>query len=113
VLRLSYKANIDDCRESSSFELMEQLTEAGALVQYCDPYFPEAPRTRKHDLALRSIPCTAGAFAESNAVIVATAHNGFKDPALYRDVKLVVDSRNMIAPLLKERGGSLRRLVKA
>ncbi len=113
VLGLSYKANIDDCRESSSFELMEQLTEAGALVQYCDPYFPEAPRTRKYDFALRSIPCTAEAFAEFDAVVVATAHDAFKDPALYRDVKLVVDSRNMIAPLLKDRGGSLRRLVKA
>jgi UDP-N-acetyl-D-glucosamine dehydrogenase len=113
VLGLSYKANIDDCRESSSFELMEQLTELGALVQYCDPYFPEAPRTRKYDFALRSIPCTAEAFAEFDAVVVATAHDEFKDPALYRDVKLVVDSRNMIAPLLKDCGGSLRRLVKA
>jgi UDP-N-acetyl-D-glucosamine dehydrogenase len=113
VLGLSYKANIDDCRESSSFELMEQLTEAGALVQYCDPYFPETPRTRKYDFALRSIPCTAEAFAEFDAVVVATAHDAFKDPALYRDVKLVVDSRNMIAPLLKDRCGSLRRLVKA
>jgi len=113
VLGLSYKANIDDCRESPSFELLEQLTEAGALVQYCDPYFPEAPRTRKHDFGLRSVPCTAEAFAEFDAVVVATAHDEFKDPALYRDVRLVVDSRNMIAPLLKERGGNLRRLVKA
>jgi UDP-N-acetyl-D-glucosamine dehydrogenase len=62
---------------------------------------------------LRSIPCTAEAFAEFDAVVVATAHDAFKDPALYRDVKLVVDSRNMIAPLLKDRCGSLRRLVKA
>ena len=113
VLGLSYKANIDDCRESSSFELMEQLMEAGALVQYCDPYFPEPPPTRKYAFALRSIPCTAEAFAEFDAVVVATAHDEFKDPALYRDVKLVVDSRNMIAPLQKDRGGGPRRLVKA
>jgi len=30
----------------ASFELLELLKEGGALVQYCDPYFPEAPRTR-------------------------------------------------------------------
>ena len=113
VLGLSYKANIDDCRESSSFELMEQLTEAGALVQYCDPFFPETPRTRKYDFALRSIPCTAEAFAEFDAVVVATAHDEFKDPALYRDVKLVVDSRNMIAPITKDQPAGPRRLVKA
>jgi len=46
-------------------------------------------------------------------VLVATAHDEFKNPELYRNVKLVVDSRNMLAPLLQGRGGSLGRLVKA
>jgi UDP-N-acetyl-D-glucosamine dehydrogenase len=112
VLGLSYKANIDDCRESPSFELLELLKEGGALVQYCDPYFPEAPRTRKYDLGLKSVPCTAQSFAGFDAVLVATAHDEFKNPELYRNVKLVVDSRNMIAPLFQDRGGSLGRLVK-
>jgi hypothetical protein len=44
---------------------------------------------------------------------VATAHDEFKDPELYRDVKLVLDSRNMIAPLLRDRGLISGRLVKA
>jgi UDP-N-acetyl-D-glucosamine dehydrogenase len=113
VLGLSYKANIDDCRESPSFELLELLKEGGALVQYCDPYFPEAPRTRKYDLGLKSVPCTAETFAGFDAVLVATAHDEFKNPELYRNVKLVVDSRNMLAPLLQGRGGSPGRLVKA
>jgi UDP-N-acetyl-D-glucosamine dehydrogenase len=113
VLGLSYKANIDDCRESPSFELLAQLTEAGALVQYCDPYFPEAPRTRKHDFELRSIPCTAEAFAGFDAVVVATAHDEFKNPELYRQVKLVVDSRNMVDPIMKGESFGLGRLVKA
>jgi UDP-N-acetyl-D-glucosamine dehydrogenase len=113
VLGLSYKANIDDCRESPSFELMQQLSEAGALVQYCDPYFPEAPRTRKYDFELRSVPCTAEAFAQFDAVLVATAHDEFKDPGLYRNVKLVVDSRNMVAPIMKDQVTGLWRLVKA
>jgi UDP-N-acetyl-D-glucosamine dehydrogenase len=113
LLGLSYKANIDDCRESPSFELMEQLAEAGATVQYCDPYFPEAPRTRKYNFDLRSVPCTAEAFAQFDALVVATAHDEFKNPELYRKVKLVVDSRNMITPLLKDLQGSPMRLVKA
>jgi UDP-N-acetyl-D-mannosaminuronate dehydrogenase len=46
-------------------------------------------------------------------VLVATAHDEFKNPELYRNVKLVVDSRNMIAPLFHDRAGSLGRLVKA
>jgi UDP-N-acetyl-D-glucosamine dehydrogenase len=113
VLGLAYKANIDDCRESPSFELLEHLKEAGAHVEYCDPHFPEAPRTRKYDLQLRSVPCSPEAFAGFDALVVATAHDEFKDPDLYRGVKLVIDSRNMIAPLFQNVPNPTVRVVKA
>jgi UDP-N-acetyl-D-glucosamine dehydrogenase len=113
VLGLAYKANIDDCRESPSFELLEQLKEAGAHVEYCDPHFPEAPRTRKYDLQLRSVPCSPEAFSTFDALVVATAHDEFKNPDLYRGVKLVIDSRNMIAPLLLDQPNPTVRVVKA
>jgi UDP-N-acetyl-D-glucosamine dehydrogenase len=68
---------------------------------------------RKYKVALSSVPCTPEAFAGFDALVVATAHDEFKKPELYRNVKLVVDSRNMIAPLLKDLQGSPMRLVKA
>ncbi len=114
VLGLSYKANIDDTRESPSLELMELLLARGARVDYCDPYFPEVPPTRKYDFRLRSVPCTAEAFAGFDAVVVATAHDQFKDPRLWAGVKLAVDTRNMIAPLFADgAAGAPGRLVKA
>lgn len=114
VLGLSYKANIDDTRESPSLELIELLKEGGARVDYCDPYFPEVPRMRKYDLDLKSVPCTPEAFATFDAVLVATAHDQFKEPRLWSGLRLVVDTRNLVAPLFKD--GKLpgpRRLVKA
>ena len=42
VLGLSYKEDIDDDRESPSYEIIELLQEAGASVEYCDPFFPQA-----------------------------------------------------------------------
>jgi UDP-N-acetyl-D-glucosamine dehydrogenase len=113
VLGLSYKANIDDDRESPSYEILEALRDAGASIDYCDPFFPATRKGRRHDLALRSVPCTTEAFAPYDAVVVSTAHDVFKDRELFRDVGLVIDTRNMLAPLLRAPGRGPRRVVKA
>jgi UDP-N-acetyl-D-glucosamine dehydrogenase len=112
VLGLAYNANIDDDRESPSYEILERLKELGAEVDYCDPHFPVAHHTRKHDLGLKSVPCTAEVFARYDAVVVSTAHELFKRPELYAGVKLVVDTRNIMASMF---GGPTPapRLVKA
>jgi UDP-N-acetyl-D-glucosamine dehydrogenase len=112
VLGLAYKANIDDDRESPSYEIIELLQDGGAKVDYCDPLFPSAKKTRKHDLGMRSIPCSSEAFASYDAIVVSTAHDMFKDPALYASAGLVVDTRNIVAPLVAA-GKGPRRLVKA
>jgi UDP-N-acetyl-D-glucosamine dehydrogenase len=96
VLGLSYKPDIDDDRESPSFDLIELLQERGAVVAYCDPYVPAARRGRKHDLRLQSVPCTADEFAKYDAVLISTAHRQFKEPSLYERVKLVIDTRNIV-----------------
>ena len=48
VLGLAYKSNVDDCRESPSFVLMEKLETKGAVVEYNDSYVPVVPPTREH-----------------------------------------------------------------
>lgn len=97
LLGLSYKPDIDDDRESPSFELMELLQARGARVSYCDPYVPAVRPGRKHrDLSLRSVPCDPDEFAKYDVVLVSTAHSMFKNPALFRDVRLVVDTRNIV-----------------
>jgi UDP-N-acetyl-D-glucosamine dehydrogenase len=99
VLGLSYKADIDDDRESPSFEIIERLRAAGAVVAYCDPYIPVARRGREHDIGLSSVPCTAEEFARHDALVVSTAHSDFKDARLYAGARLVVDTRNLMTPL--------------
>ncbi len=96
VLGLSYKADIDDDRESPTFEILELLQERGADIAYCDPHIPTAHRGRKHDLNLTSVPCTPESFAQYDAIVVSTAHTAFKNAALYRNAKIVVDTRNAV-----------------
>lgn len=111
VLGLSYKADIDDDRESPTYEIIEKLQEHGAVVSYCDPYFPVARPGRKHDLRMESVPCTPAGFAGHDAIVVSTAHREFASAVLYGDVKLVVDTRNLMAGI----GGLPKhvRVVKA
>jgi UDP-N-acetyl-D-glucosamine dehydrogenase len=97
VLGLSYKANIDDDRESPSFEIIELFKELGAEVAYCDPYVPVARKGRKWDLGLASVPCTAEEFGKYDAILLATAHRDFADPSLYANARIVVDTRNHVA----------------
>jgi len=99
VLGLSYKADIDDDRESPSFEIIERLRAEGVEVAYCDPYIPVARPGREHDLRLSSVPCTAEEFARHDVLVVSTAHSDFRKAGLYAGAKLVVDTRNLMAPL--------------
>ncbi len=112
VLGLAYKANVDDDRESPSYEILELLTELGARVDYCDPHFPATHKTRKHDLGLKSVACDAATFAGYDAVVVSTAHDLFKRAELWSGVKLAVDTRNLVAPLFAGRAAPCR-VVKA
>ena len=96
VLGLSYKADIDDDRESPSFELIELLQERGADVAYCDPFILAARPGRKHDIGLESVPCTADEFGRYDAVVVSTGHAAFRDASLYAGVSLIIDTRNVI-----------------
>ncbi len=112
VLGLAYKANVDDDRESPSYEILELLQELGARIDYCDPHFPATRKGRHHDLSLESVPCDAATFGRYDAVVVSTAHEAFKKAELWGGVKLAIDARNLVAPLFAGRALPCR-LVKA
>jgi UDP-N-acetyl-D-glucosamine dehydrogenase len=112
VLGLSYKANVDDDRESPSYEILELLRERGAQVDYCDPHFPATRQGRQTTIELRSVACDAATFASYDAVVVSTAHDAFRHQDLWSGVRLAVDARNLVAPLFSGKAPPCR-VVKA
>jgi UDP-N-acetyl-D-mannosaminuronate dehydrogenase len=98
ILGLSYKADIDDDRESPSYELIDLLDHLGAEWAYCDPFIPTARLGRKNKRQMCSVPCTKEELARHDALLVATAHTAFKDAALFEGARLVVDTRNVVVP---------------
>lgn len=98
VLGLSYKPNIGDDRESPSYEIMELLRDRGAEVAYCDPHIDATSGTRRHPEPMSSRPIHGDEFARYDCLVLCTPHREFADAALYRDVPLLVDTRNAIDP---------------
>lgn len=98
VLGLSYKPDIDDDRESPSYEIIELLQKGEADVAYCDPYFPETRPGRRHDVGLRSVPLSAEEFGRYDCLVLSTAHREFMEPALWAKTPLVVDTRGAVQP---------------
>lgn len=90
VLGIAYKANIDDDRESPSYDIQEQLLRLGAKVEMFDPHVPSKS----------SVTSLEDGLAKANAMIVATAHDEFRSlsPDLldHHDINVVVDGRNCL-----------------
>jgi UDP-N-acetyl-D-glucosamine dehydrogenase len=97
VLGLAYKPNIDDPRESPSFEIIDRLLELGAQVSYHDPHIPTAPSMRSWpDLPpMHSTPLTAETLAATDAAIVITDHKAVDYDLVLQHAPLVIDTRGV------------------
>ena len=110
VVGLAYKADIDDVRESPSFELIELCRDRGAEVDYYDPFVAETRAVRKYDLRLASVKWDAATIASYDCVLISTAHSGVDYSVVAKHAKLCVDTRDAMRAFESEMGA---RLVRA
>lgn len=98
ILGVAYKKDVDDPRESPSFELMDLLLAGGAEITYNDPHIPQLPRMRHYDVPeLKSQTLTAEYLAAQDCVLIATDHSAYDYDFIVRHAALVVDTRNACA----------------
>ena len=93
MLGIAYKKNVDDVRESPSVEIMQQLKEQGAEVDYCDPYIPEFPKMRRYDFHLQSKDFNSDTLNDYDCVLIGTDHDLFDYDQIFAEAPLVVDTR--------------------
>lgn len=96
VLGAAYKKDIDDPRESPSFELMELLIAGGAIISYNDPHIPVLPKMRhhRHLPEMNSTPLTSEFLAGLDCVLIATDHSAYDYEFIVRHAPLIIDTRN-------------------
>ncbi len=99
-LGVTFKANTDDMRDSSSLKMIPELSRKGAKVQYYDPTgFKEEFKNYKN---VRNAKSISNCLEKSNLVIIHTEWNDFKSLDFKRLVKnkkiIIFDMRNLYSP---------------
>ena len=96
ILGAAYKKDVDDPRESPSFELMKLLLKRGAVLTYNDPHVPSLPKMRHYpDLpAMQSQELTPEYLAAQDCVLISTDHSAYDHDFIVKHSRLVLDTRN-------------------
>jgi UDP-N-acetyl-D-glucosamine dehydrogenase len=93
VMGVTYKADVNDIRESPALEILETLEKKGARVSYADPY---TPQLTVGALKLTAIEATGDALAAADCVLILTSHSSFDYGVIAERASLVVDTRNAL-----------------
>ena len=104
ILGVAYKKDVDDPRESPAFEILDLLRQRGAVVSYNDPYIPQLPKMRNHEVPeLKSTELTADFLADQDVVLIVTNHSDYDYQFIVEHSQLVVDTRNATKNIKKGR----------
>ena len=92
IMGVSYKADIDDTRESPAFDIMLLLRQYGAKVSFYDPFIEElsgAPDVER-------IEYTKESLEKMDCAIIVTGHKDVDYGLLVEHCPLIFDSRNIL-----------------
>ena len=93
LLGVSYKANVDDTRESPALDIHKLLREMGAIVSYHDPHVASV---RIDGETFESVPLAAEGLEEADVVVVTTDHEDVDYDLVLERAEIVVDPRNAL-----------------
>ena len=99
LLGLAYKSDVDDMRESPTFELLDGFKRLGAEVSYHDPHVPVVGPTREHMewAGHESIAWNEENLRAQDCVVISTHHQAVNLAELAEWSDLIVDTRNAMA----------------
>jgi len=100
VVGLGYKPDIDDDRESPSYEIMNLLADHGVLVSFYDPWIqtiPNHPKTKRW-AGTQSIGWQESNLTGHDVAVIATGHSAIDYDLLRKSIPMVVDPCGVFQP---------------
>ena len=95
ILGVAYKKNVDDDRESPSFEIMKILRKKKINFEYNDPYFDKIRKGRQNKIIKKSIILNKNNLKKFSAVLVVTDHDKYDYKFIAQNSKIVFDTRGV------------------
>lgn len=111
VLGVAFKRDIDDARNSPAQRTIELLLDAGATVEYYDPYVPVfqvgGNALHRGRVTLHSVPLEEG-LARADVVAIITGHRNVDYAEVVARSRIVIDAVNVTAALADENNRIIR-----
>ena len=96
VIRLAYKPDVDDMRESPTFKIFDLLKAKGAEIAYYDPFIPKVLPTREHGeyTGMQTVDWNKETVSDYDAVLISTNRSTIDYAELAEWIDCVIDTRN-------------------
>ena len=101
VLGITYKADVNDLRESPALDILQLLQEKDVDVAFHDPYVTEL---NYEGLTMKSLELTSEVLEAADCVVVATSHSSYDWNWILEHSKLFIDTKNVTHGVASNRG---------
>ena len=93
IIGVSYKKDINDCRESPALDIIELLKRNGVNVNYYDPFVPSLSNNNINLKSLKTL--NASKIKSFDACAIITNHSKIDYNLISQNSNLVIDTRNV------------------
>ncbi len=90
VIGVAYKKNVGDLRESPALDILQLLTNKGAIISYHDPHVPSF---NLNEMEMVSVADLSQALANADCVLITTDHDNYQWSDIYAQAQTIVDTR--------------------
>ena len=100
LIGVTYKKNVDDIRESPSFDFINILRKKKIKVDYYDPYV-KILKTRRLKKSLKCI--NINKISDYDIIYIVTDHDCIDFKYIKKNAKLIVDTRNVYKTEIRDK----------
>lgn len=92
ILGVSYKQDIDDCRESPALHVIDNFEKMGASVEYYDPFVSEYKFKGKQRSGIKVL--NEKVISSYDLVVITTSHSNVDYDMVQKNARFIFDTKN-------------------